>query len=415
MSIRADRVTPELLGMSAVVSDDTVRRALKALDVAASTSWLQDNLHTCTEGLLVDPWVLDIDTTVIPLYGKQEGAVPGYNPQKPGRPSHVYHVYFAGNLRLILEAEVQAGNRTASMYTQPGLWAYLDKLPKKSRPAFMRGDCAYGNEQMMREAERRGIKYLFKLKQTSNIKRLIYRAFERGEWVDAGKGWEGTEDELTLTGWTASRRVIVIRRRLKDDVVLSHEQQDLQIQLAFIDADSPVKKYEYAVLVTSLSDEVLTIAQHYRDRADIENVFDEMKNQWSWGGYTTHDLARCQLMVRISALVFNWWSLFAGLAFPDKHAEAVTSRPLLLHSIGKQTRHAGQKKITITSMHAEHPKVRKALEAGHRFLSAIKSYAEQLTNLQRWQLLLSRIFVRFLRGRIIGGSAPPRIRRLLAA
>lgn len=38
--------------------------------------------------------------------------------------------------------------------------------------------------------------------------------------------------------------------------------------------------YEYAVLVTSLPDEVISIAQQYRDRAGSENVFDELKNQW---------------------------------------------------------------------------------------------------------------------------------------
>lgn len=414
MSIKSDRVTPDLLGMSRVVSDDTVRRALKTLDTKSGVEWSKDNLKNCVRGLLVEPWILDMDTTVKPLYGHQEGAVLGYNPHKPGRPSHVYHVYFVGNLRLILEAEVQAGNRTASMYTQPGLWAYLDQLPKANWPEFLRGDCAFGNEQMMREAEHRGVPYLFKLKQSSNVKRLIYKAFERGEWVDAGKGWQGTEDELTLTGWTKSRRVIVLRRRLKEDLVLSQEQRDIQIQLAFIDTDYPVQKYEYAVLVTSLYDEVVAIAQHYRDRADLENVFDEMKNQWSWGGFTTHDIARCQLIARISALVFNWWSLFSGLAFPDKHAEAITSRPLLLHSVGKQTRHAGQKKLTITSTHSEHQKVRKALSAAHRFFCTLNSYAEQLTDLQLWQILLSRIFVRFLRGKILG-APPQQLRRLLAA
>jgi hypothetical protein len=299
------------------------------------------------------------------------------------------------------------------MYSQPGLWAYLDKLPKENKPAFIRGDCAFGNEHMMREAEQRGIKYLFKLKQTSNVKRLVYKAFERNEWVDAGKGWEGTNDSIALTGWTKSRRVIVLRRKLKNDVVLSNEPKKGQTELAFIDVNSPAEKYEYAVLITSLADEVLSVAQHYRDRADIENVFDEMKNQWSWGGFTTQDLARCQLMARISALVFNWWSLFAGLAFPDKHAEAITSRPLLLHSVAQQTRHAGQKKLTITSMHADHPKVRRALDAGHRFITILKSYAEQLTDLQLWQILLSRIFVRFLKGKILG-RPPRRLRQLLA-
>jgi hypothetical protein len=27
----------------------------------------------------------------------------------------------------------------------------------------------------------------------------------------------------------------------------------------------------------------------YRDRGDCENAFDELKNQWGWGGFTTHE------------------------------------------------------------------------------------------------------------------------------
>ena len=43
--------------------------------------------------------------------------------------------------------------------------------------------------------------------------------------------------------------------------------------------------------------------QLYRDRADCENVFDELKNQWGWGGFTTQDLHRCRLLVGTVALV----------------------------------------------------------------------------------------------------------------
>jgi len=75
--------------------------------------------------------------------------------------------------------------------------------------------------------------------------------------------------------------------------------------------------FEYAVLVTSLPEEdLLTIAQQYRDRGDAENIFDELKNQWAWTGFTTQDLERSQLMARIVALVFNWWSLWVRLAVP---------------------------------------------------------------------------------------------------
>jgi len=48
--------------------------------------------------------------------------------------------------------------------------------------------------------------------------------------------------------------------------------------------------------VTSLEAELLTIAQLYRSRGDAQNNFDELKNQWSWRGFTTHDVKRCQFM-----------------------------------------------------------------------------------------------------------------------
>ena len=44
------------------------------------------------------PWILDIDTTIKTLCGNRQGAGIGYNPHKPGRPSHVYHSYFVANL-----------------------------------------------------------------------------------------------------------------------------------------------------------------------------------------------------------------------------------------------------------------------------------------------------------------------------
>ncbi len=99
------------------------------------------------------------------------------------------------------------------------------------------------------------------------------------------------------------------------------------------ESDLPTTRYEYAVLVTPMAHEILTLAQLYRDRADAENNFDELKNQWGWGGFTTQDLARCRLMARMVALVYNGWTLFVRPAHPDKHFEAISSRPLLLHGV----------------------------------------------------------------------------------
>ena len=73
-----------------------------------------------------------------------------------------------------------------------------------------------------------------------------------------------------------------------------------------MDSLEPRRVYEFVVLVTTLRDELLTVAQHDRDRADMENVFDELKNPWGWGRYTMKDLKRCQVMARQIGLIDNW-------------------------------------------------------------------------------------------------------------
>jgi len=229
--------------------------------------------------------VLDLDATVKPLYGKQEGAEVGYNPKKPGRPSHVYHSYFIANIRFALGVDVQNGKNIAGFYSASHLWKILDALPKTEWPTFIRGDISYGTEKIMSEAECRDVKYLFKVKCTRNIKALIKKNMEyNSDWESVGCGFEGVEDIIQLQGWSRSRRVVILRKKVKnkDFGVLQEEKsfdQSKQLSFHFAEIDNKTLVYEYAVLVTNLDDEIFTLAHHYRDRGDSENNFDELKNQ----------------------------------------------------------------------------------------------------------------------------------------
>lgn len=394
-AIRHDGIHPELLGVEKLVSEDAARRALARLDEALGVAWLERHLSRTTRPLLATPWILDLDTTVKCLYGKQEGALVGYNPHKRGRPSHSYHSALMANTRLALAVEVMPGNESAPLYSMPGIWAWLDSLPTAERPTLLRGDVAYGSEAVLREAEARDQPYLTKLRLTKNVKGLIKKLFRADGWAAAGQGWEGLEDTLTLSGWSRARRVVVLRRKLTGELLLTGKD-DLQEQFAFIESGVPTARYEYAVLVTSTAHEILTLAQLYRDRADAENNFDELKNQWGWGGFTTQDLARCRIMARMVALVYDWWTLFVRLAQPHKHFEAISSRPLLLHGVATQTQHAGQKRLTITSTHAKQAVIQAVLTSLAGFLSSLKSAAEQLTDAQRLRAILTRAFAKFM-------------------
>jgi len=404
-TLRCDAVNPHLLGMAKVISEDAVRRGLAKIEEASGLAWLQNHLDYCLRPLLTEPWELDIDSTIKPLYGHQEGAVLGYNPHKPGRPSHCYHTYLMGNLRLVLGVDVHPGDEHTPKHGQDGLWSLLRRLGRERWPALLRGDVAWGVEPVMSRAEQDGLPYLFRLRLTANVKKALTRMTAERDWADAGQGWPGKETTLRLHGWSRQRRVVLLRRKLKQPLVLVDRRQPEQPLLSFAEVGAGGEVWEHAALVTSLDNEILTLGHLYRDRADCENNFDELKNQWVWGGFTTHDLKRCRLLAGCVALAFNWWSLFVRLADPDHRPEAITSRPLLMQAIARQTRHAGQLTLTLSSTHGQQHKARQAYWRIAGFLGRLRETAEQLGPLQRWYRILSEALKRYLKGRQLD---PPR-------
>lgn len=392
-ALRADTVNPAGLGMGKVCSEDSVRRAFAAAKPQACADWQTQSLRQTWLPVLRQPWIMDVDATVKPIYGHQAGAEIGYNPHKPGRPSHVYHSLFVRGLRLVLDVEVQAGKQTAATHSRANLWRVWESLPRECRPALLCGDASYGHEGLMAEAEARAQKYLFRLRQSVGVKQLMQTLERQSGWQPAINGWVGAEGRLQLTGWTAKRRVVVLRR-LRERPPTVPNVPALAWPLLVECGAAP--EYEYQVLVTNLTEELLSVADQYRQRADAENVYDELKNQWGWGGFTTQDLLRCQVAARNVALIYNWWSLFVRCAQPERPREAVTSRPLLLCAVGRVVKSGGQTTLRLTSTHAEAAQAQRLLTNLSLFLSGLKNTAEQLNRGQCWERICARILAPLL-------------------
>jgi len=365
------------------------------------------SLDESTREALRTPWILDADTTIKLLYGNQAGAEVGYNPTKPGRPSHTLHTYWISNVRMVLDVEVQGGKSGSAKHSLPRMRHLIDRLAPEERPALVRGDNAFGNERVMSEMEEIGQRYLFKLRQTAGVKRLIERLWQQGDWQGVGQGFDAVEAELRLSGWSCERRVVVLRRRVKASLAAEVEIDSPQQVLHFIDSSEQVKVWEYAVLVTNTAYLLEAMGQLYRDRADCENGFDELKNQWGWGGYTTQDMERCNLSARAVALIYNWWSWYVRLANPKARMEAITSRPLLLSGVARLTRHAGQSRLLITLNHASGKRIKEMIANIRKGLDYVLATAPQLTKTERWRALL-----RYIINKII--TAKPKTAPLLA-
>src|SRR5258708_32152981 len=95
----------------------------------------------------------------------------------------------------------------------------------------------------------------------------------------------------------------------------------------------------------------------------------------------------------------GWWSLFVRLADLDHRPEAITSRPLLMQAIARQTQHAGQVTLTLSSTHGDQHKARRAYLRIAGFRARCRGPAEQLDPVQRRHRILTEALKRHLTGR----------------
>jgi hypothetical protein len=160
------------------------------------------------------------------------------------------------------------------------------------------------------------------------------------------------------------------------------------------------------VLVTSLDQQAYPthiMPKHYRDRGDAENCFDELKNQWGWGGYTSKRLASCKLMANLVALFYNWWSLYLRFYDENHHREAIRTRPMLMSGVARQVQSSGQKTVKVSVIHEKGNLIAYAVTMTSKELHQIRAITERWSIDQRWTLLLTRLLRRWLGGKWLPG------------
>ena len=199
--------------------------------------------------------------------------------------------------------------------------------------------------------------------------------------------------------------MVIVRQRIRGSIARERriDGRQLRLDLAGPSVHEGERLWEYAVLVTDVAYPLEAVGQLYRDRADAEYAFDELKNQWGLGGFTTQDIKRCQTVARACALVYNWWSWYCRASHPTGRLEAITSRPLLLAAVGKAVSHANQTTLYLTALHGRADVLKRLIANIGAALQHVKAAAEQFKDLDRWGCLL-----RYLSGRIAPVMGPPR-------
>ena len=406
-ALGGDAVTAEVFGLRRPMSCDSVRRNLGAIPEKEGLEWTWNENLRLVEPLLDQDHILDLDPTVKPLYGRQEGAEFGHNPQKPGRPSHCYHTLCIAKLRLVLGVVVHAGNETSGIHSTAMLGRFLGWLSGRLRPKLVRGDVGFGNETVIACCGANRVPYLFKIGRTRLVKDLFrLHLANPSAWGDAGEGWQCADTGLLLNGWSRRRRVLLMRRpvgrkprRRKDPP--RREFHALLPGLELVNDEAYSDGYERHAPVTDLGYDPRAVSKLYRERGDCENMFDEMKNQWGWGGFVTRDMKRTALAAGLGALVANCWNIFCRLHGDGSHQEAVTTRRRLQSCVARIASHGRRRSITIFT--SGKGVARRAFGEISGVLERV-SAASQLKVEERWTLL---IYYAFRKCQLVQRLYPP--------
>ena len=322
--IQNDAVIAKLFKLERrVCSDDTIRRFFAAIDNEAGKQWI-DGAFAILFDALPSMFIIDWDSTVTTRYGAQEGVEVGYNPVKPGRGSHHPLVATVAGLRMCLTLSLRPGDSHSADGMTDAMDDLLRRLPVQRRPFLCRADIGFSGEPTLMWFEHGEGKpyYLFKLRKTARVKEAV-RTVTDEQWEGAATfgAMQVTEVQLQLTGWAKSRRIILGRR-------LVNKQSPEESGTLF-----GVCSYEYSAFVTNLSAGQFAawqIVELYQGRADCENVFDELKNQWGLSGFCAQQQQVTELAARFCVLSYNIWSLFARFFGGKHHKEAQTSRREIL-------------------------------------------------------------------------------------
>jgi Transposase DDE domain group 1 len=315
--LRGDGALHALLGITRFPTDDTIRNLFRAFGIGEvqrfyepMAEWLMQRLPQRQEG-----YALDLDSTVLERYGKQEGSLKGHNPRKHGRPSHHPLLAVLSEAHFLLHGWLRSGNCGTSRGVEEFLKEALALLGQRVKIRLLRADSGFFDDKLLSFLEQRLLPYIVVAKLTPWVKRAAQRV---EQWTMLDADYAVGEFRLKLLGWSVERRFVVIREQLR-------EGRD-SVGRRLID----VPGYTFRVFVTSCDAAPEEIWRDYNRRADMENRIAELKHDLGADGFCLKQFFATEAAFRALLLLFNLLSEFQRAAGLPVYRAPATIRTQVL-------------------------------------------------------------------------------------
>jgi hypothetical protein len=307
--LRQNGVFQYLTGLHAYPNPSTLRRFL--LRVAPTALPQLRKLHDRLLGrMTVRPHrssrlIFDVDSTVLVLYGKQEGAKIGYNPIKRGRPSSPPWLCCEGQTKDFWHGGLRPGDAHTARGTLDLLTACFAKRPAGVRLTILRADKGFYDHTIIEWLEARQARFVIVARLMAPIKRTLSHL----RYVSPRRGIEVAEFRYQLGRWPHPSRFVVVRRPQPDEPT---EQLTL----------FKPGKYHYQVLVTNLPLQPLNLWRVYHDRAGVELLIKPLKGDYARGSIPTRHFFANDTYFPLLLLAYNLMNWFKRLCLPPEFQRA---------------------------------------------------------------------------------------------
>ena len=291
--LRWDEPVRQILGLKRFVSDSTLARFFRRFTAGKVTEVFESLMRWQLKQLKLEDEVLDLDSSIMERYGKQEGAYLGYNPKKHRRPSHHPLIATLGERPWVVHAWLRSGNTTSARGAEQFLGEALALLPSPTAIRYLRADSGFGIESFLSCVEEKGLIYTIVARFTLGLKNLTAVA----NWRELQPGIAVSEVMFQAHGWSRARRVVLIRQRTKErDFIRGREL-----------FDDPA--YAYQAILTNRTETPEEVWRFYRPHAEIETRIRELKWDYGIDGFAQKRFFATEAAFRLVCVTFNLVSL----------------------------------------------------------------------------------------------------------
>ncbi len=294
--LRSNGTFQYLTGLQSFPDPQTLRRFLLQ---APPRFW--DQLHGVNDRLLQhfihlpdhrSRLIFDLDSTVVTVFGHQDGAEVGYNPRYRGKRSYNPLLCIEANSSYLWDTELRAGNAGTWEGSAELLDTCFANVPPDIREVRVRADAGFGFNPVFAALESRPTQYAVVARLTQAFRRLLPGL--RYEFVN--RDWEMADLEHRPHGWPQARRFVVARRFIPEE-----EAQTTLFALG---------RYAYRAWVTNLPLTPAGVWHFYDDRATMEIRIAELREDYALRKIPTRSFPANALYLEIIRLAYNLVTAF---------------------------------------------------------------------------------------------------------